>query len=81
MIKIISAKEENDMLRLKTDNKDRPEFVYKLHKFNSRSELEAEMSRSLKASMKKTEKEVLKAMKLKKELEEEMEAYEKETKK
>jgi hypothetical protein len=80
MMKILSIDKKGNMIKVKTDHPQRPEFAYFKDQFATFNDLEAEMERSIKASTARTEKQVLREMQLDKEVKEAMAKYEKELK-
>jgi len=79
-MKIKSITQKGNKLKIFTDNPDRPEFAYPADKFATLSQLEAEMGRSYKASIKRTEAEVLRKMQMDSDIKEAMIKYDKEPK-
>lgn len=66
--KILNYVIEGDMIRVTTDNKDRPEFVYKKDKFGTKEGLLCEIDKSIKSEKKRIDKKVLKINNLEAEL-------------
>ena len=71
-MKILSYKIENEMIRIKTDNQERYDFVYFKDKFNNLEELKLEIEKSILLENKMKEKKEKKIKKLKEDLEKEI---------
>lgn len=69
-MKIISHIVVGNMLRIGTDNPDRPVFVYEKDKFRNLAELKKEINKSIDFEKKRKDKSDKKFKKVKKELEE-----------
>ena len=67
-LKIIKTELKGDMIKIKTNDKDRPDFVYFADKFPDKASLLKEIEKSLAISSKKKEKKNKKIKKLEEEL-------------
>ena len=67
-MKILSYKIEDGMIKVTTNNKDRPKFVYFVDKFATKAQLVAEIEKSILLEEKKTKIKKEKKDKLEKEL-------------
>ena len=70
MIKILSYVIKEEMVYVVTDNKDRPNFAYKIDKFKNKGDLKKEINKSLTFEKKRKEKKTKKIKHLTDELEE-----------
>lgn len=68
MTKILSYEIKGNMIRVITDNKDRPEFVYEKHKFVTKEALLEEIEKSIAQEKKREDKKKANLAKLEAEL-------------
>ena len=63
-MRILNYKIEGEMIRVTTDNKERPEFVYKVEKFDNKKSLMEEINKSINNENNKKDKKKAKKDKL-----------------
>lgn len=73
-MKILSIEEEEDNIRVVTNNPNRPEFIYKKDKFNDFNSLLKEIKKSVKLEKKREDKRSFKVKKVKDDFEKELRA-------